>query len=197
MAVIRLERTDWVEAGLNALAIDGVAGLSIDKMCTRLKVTKGSFYHHFRNRGEYVAAILARWELEAVDEYIAEARPIGDPSERISRLCNRLIERVDLVFRELGVIRSSTDPGVAASLARVSRQRLSFLGETCAELGLAGDRARRAAAFLYSAYSGMLQLISACPDWLGDGDGLRRYIREVNGALIVAVKGWGRFGAPE
>ena len=46
----RHKREDWLEQGLAVLVQAGVEALTIDGMCQRLGVTKGSFYYHFQNR---------------------------------------------------------------------------------------------------------------------------------------------------
>lgn len=47
--------------GLDILAVHGPNGLTIDALCTRLACTKGSFYHHFRNREQFVRDLLEYW----------------------------------------------------------------------------------------------------------------------------------------
>ena len=43
----RLSVDDWVQEGFRVLAEDGVKALTLGHLCTRLGVTKGSFYWHF------------------------------------------------------------------------------------------------------------------------------------------------------
>ncbi|MEV0081899.1 TetR/AcrR family transcriptional regulator [Saccharopolyspora sp. NPDC050642] len=40
-------KQDWLDAGLEILADQGVPALTIDRLATKLGLTKGSFYHHF------------------------------------------------------------------------------------------------------------------------------------------------------
>ncbi|MDQ6732181.1 MAG: TetR/AcrR family transcriptional regulator, partial [Actinomycetota bacterium] len=53
-----LSRTDWTEAALLALAHDGLAGVAVQPLARRLGATKGSFYWHFADRAELIAATL-------------------------------------------------------------------------------------------------------------------------------------------
>ena len=48
----------WVREGLTVLAEMGPDGLTIDELCRRLNLTKGSFYHHYANRSMYIKALL-------------------------------------------------------------------------------------------------------------------------------------------
>ena len=43
-------------------ASQGTDALTIDRLARGLGVTKGSFYHHFRNQADYRAALLKYWE---------------------------------------------------------------------------------------------------------------------------------------
>ena len=43
----RLSVDDWVQEGFRVLAEDGVKALTLGQLCSRLGVTKGSFYWHF------------------------------------------------------------------------------------------------------------------------------------------------------
>ncbi len=66
---------DLLGAGLKLLETDSVQQLTIDALCRKLKVTKGSFYHHFKNRADFLERMLEHWvegwtlaSIEAADE---------------------------------------------------------------------------------------------------------------------------------
>jgi AcrR family transcriptional regulator len=44
-----LTKSDWIEHGLRTLASDGANALKSGPMATPLKVSRGSFYWHFRD----------------------------------------------------------------------------------------------------------------------------------------------------
>jgi AcrR family transcriptional regulator len=69
---MRTTRTRWLDEGLTVLASDGVEGLRIDRLATRLGVTKGSFHHHFAGILDYRRALLAHYE-EQTREALAAA----------------------------------------------------------------------------------------------------------------------------
>lgn len=54
----------WLEDGLKILSESGHENLTIDNLCIRLNLTKGSFYHHFKNRQTYIEELLKYWENE-------------------------------------------------------------------------------------------------------------------------------------
>ena len=59
-----LSRSAYFDVALELLAEGGHDGLTIAALCARLGVTKGSFYHHFRDLCAFTDALLAYWEAE-------------------------------------------------------------------------------------------------------------------------------------
>ena len=53
---MRLSRQEWIDAGLKAMARDGVDAVRIERLAAALKVTKGSFYWHFKDRDALLEA---------------------------------------------------------------------------------------------------------------------------------------------
>ena len=58
---VALTREDWIVAAVGALRRGGVDGVRIDVIAHELGVSRGSFYWHFRDRGELLETILSRW----------------------------------------------------------------------------------------------------------------------------------------
>ncbi|HKV18010.1 MAG TPA: TetR family transcriptional regulator, partial [Mycobacterium sp.] len=87
----RLTVDDWVAAGYEILAEDGIAALKIDRLCSRLKVTKGSFYWHFTDIAGYRATLVQAWgELRDEDRrHFADMRDVA-PRERLSHMMSVL-----------------------------------------------------------------------------------------------------------
>lgn len=58
----QLDPDRWVEAAIDVLANDGIAGLRVEVLAKRCGVTKGSFYWHFKDRQALLAAVLEFWK---------------------------------------------------------------------------------------------------------------------------------------
>jgi AcrR family transcriptional regulator len=56
-----LSREDWIRAALKVLEKGGVASVKVDRLATTLRVTRGSFYFHFKGRKDLLAALLDEW----------------------------------------------------------------------------------------------------------------------------------------
>ena len=52
----------WIIAGLHALSSEGIGAVKVEALARQLGLTKGSFYHHFKNRG----ALLERMPMGSV-----------------------------------------------------------------------------------------------------------------------------------
>lgn len=69
-----LSRHDWTLAARDAFVRGGVHAVKVDRLADRLGVTRGSFYHHFRNRADLLAALFELWRTQNVAPFEAIAR---------------------------------------------------------------------------------------------------------------------------
>ena len=78
-----LAREDWLQAALE-LCEEGIDEIKITPLATRLGVTSGSFYWHFKNRRELLDALFVFWEQESTDGLRCATEAFeGAPLERI------------------------------------------------------------------------------------------------------------------
>ena len=59
---VQLDPDRWIEAAIDVLAREGIAGLRVEVLAKRCGVTKGSFYWHFKDRQALLDAVLERWK---------------------------------------------------------------------------------------------------------------------------------------
>jgi AcrR family transcriptional regulator len=84
----RKNKGDWLEGGLKILAKAGLKGLTIDKMALELGVTKGSFYHHFKNVRDFEEQLLGYW----ADQYLSTAGSIPEEEAELLPLLDTIME---------------------------------------------------------------------------------------------------------
>lgn len=148
----RLSREAWLDAGLSILATAGPSGLRIEPVCRALKVTKGSFYWHFRDREDLLDALLDHWhrrETTGLIERVEAQSP--DPEERIRALVNHVTLGAYDVATEVAMRQwAQADARVRAAVAQVDQDRLDFFARQFAAAGFAADDARLRASMLYS-----------------------------------------------
>ena len=62
IATNKLGRSDWTDAAIRTLLSSGIDAVQITRIATELKVSRGSFYWHFSDRGDLLNAILMEWQ---------------------------------------------------------------------------------------------------------------------------------------
>jgi len=70
----QLDRDAWVAGAVEVLAEEGIAGLRVEVLAKRLKVTKGSFYWHFTDRRDLLLAVLSHWKEGRIRDIIKQTR---------------------------------------------------------------------------------------------------------------------------
>jgi AcrR family transcriptional regulator len=171
-----LDRDRWAEAALDALERGGLASVAVEPLARELGVTKGSFYWHFANRQELIAAALDLWVRDHVDRPIAAVAAIEDPRERLRALFGRASGKPPSIFIRL--LDATDEPLVREVVARSAETRVAFMADAFRELGMTRARARRQALLVYSAYVGRAHLARDAPGVVGDVDALARHIAE-------------------
>ena len=166
---VGLSREDWAQAGLDALAEDGLSAVAIDPLARRLGATKGSFYWHFANHDDLIATVLDLWERRDTIEVVAALDALADPRERLITLARLGFGKAARgTDPQAGVLAAASDPRVAPVLARVTHARLQTLERLYRDAGLDKTAARRQARLAYALYVGTVELRRAEP---GEFDG--------------------------
>jgi AcrR family transcriptional regulator len=139
MAVDRLRKPDYFEAGLELLASGGIGAVTISALCYRLGVTKGSFYHHFSSQTVFQDEILAYWATERADQLMPLIEAM-DPIERLEALKRGAVA---LRHESESAIRAwaRTNTAAAATQARVDHDREMHLAGFLADAGIPRERA--------------------------------------------------------
>lgn len=171
-----LTREDWIEAGLAALARDGLAGVAVEPLARRLGATKGSFYWHFAGRDALIAATLERWEQRETAEVIERIRALDDPRQRLAALGRAAYAGAGPGNAHAAVLASASHPRVRPVLRRVTHARLLFLAQLYGDLGVPPDAAPRWARLAYALYLGIGELRRAGPEAGPDGRELDAYL---------------------
>lgn len=153
----RLSYDDWVRRGLDILAEEGAEALKIDRLCKRLNVTKGSFYHHFQNREAFVQALLDHWEHSFTDDIIDQANRYARGEDR-SKALNRITASMKQDTERAVRAWAQWNPLVADRVERIDRKRLAYLGEIIAPLVQVPERAPLIAKLAYAHFLGVQQL---------------------------------------
>ena len=112
---------------------EGFDALCVRSIVERLGVTKGSFYHHFKNWDDFVLGFLDAWEDDQTDRIISLAEQTGTPAERTEsfrRLAARIPHATEAALRAW----SQKNTFVNTALRRVDRRRHSFCARMFTQL---------------------------------------------------------------
>ncbi|MCF6389054.1 TetR/AcrR family transcriptional regulator [Mycobacterium sp. MBM] len=161
----RLTIDDWLQAGYAILAEDGIKALKIDRLCARLKVTKGSFYWHFDGMPSYRAALVDGWR-NLRDDDRSQIEAVGElpPRERLARMMASLVSprhwTLERAMREW----ARSDHTVADSVRAADRRILAAVRTAFEDFGFDADDADLRANATFAAGIGFLHLSDRAPD---------------------------------
>jgi AcrR family transcriptional regulator len=144
-------RAQWLNAGLEALRKGGVGAVRVERLADDVGVTKGSFYHHFRDRGALLEEVLEYWAREMTDAEFERIQTLrGGLAPRLVALAEDVLEkgmgRYDPAVRAW----AREDRKVAAAVALVDRRRIKALAAFFEEGGFAAAEARVRARTFYT-----------------------------------------------
>jgi len=89
----KVDKKQWFVVGLDILEKDGFARITIDNLCTRLEITKGAFYHHFKNIDGYIEALMKYWLNQNTVQIIEDADKLATAKERMEFIGSVVINR--------------------------------------------------------------------------------------------------------
>ncbi len=169
-----LTREAWILAAFRALTKSGPQALKAEPLARDLKVSKGSFYWHFKNIDALKQAMIAHWRQVATAEIIAEiTRSEQAPRAALSRLLVLSVvprsapfggRATEAAIRDWGRYESFVQQAIEA----VDAQRLRFVAGLMEQYGLPPKEAAQKARLLYGALIGLEALSLSGKDHVGD-----------------------------
>ena len=159
----QLDRTAWTAAAIDVLAEEGIAGLRVEVLAKRLKVTKGSFYWHFQDRRDLLMAMLAEWKEGRIRDILKQTRAVpGHELEQIYHVIdvysasrNRRGMQIELAVRDW----ARRDAEAAAIVSEVDDIRLRCARELFLACGVPLEEASSRCMLLYAYVFGISLMI--------------------------------------
>ena len=142
-----LGRDDWIAAARAALIASGIESLKVELLAKTLKVTVGSFYHHFRTRDELLLALLDDWEVRNNDPIFAAvdaARAEGlSPLGQFEALWNAWVYDglYDPAYDAAVRAWSRGSAAVKERVKAIDERRIGLMQEIYTDLGYDAERA--------------------------------------------------------
>ena len=162
----KLGRSDWIRLGLTVLAESGVGAVRVEPLAKRMKMTKGSFYWHFKNRQDLLDALLDEWVEIDTNGIIEQVNQLeADPKTKLMRLFELAIAEHDLLpgiadgsIEKAIRAWATSEPKVAEIIAKVDQKRLNYTQSIFLDIGFSDDEAWVRARLVYYALVGELTI---------------------------------------
>jgi len=178
---VKLLPEDWLNEAFAMLAEGGVDCIKIEVLAKRLKVTKGGFYWHFKNRGDLLSRMLDRWREGRISTIRRQVGRDSAPADTLGYLLGLYTDQtnprgnaIELAVRNW----ARQSDAAAAAIAQVDRERLVAVGGLFRLLGC-DEEAAQARAYLFYSYCFGQSLLA-----VGHQDELEQ-IRSLCGRLLV------------
>lgn len=162
----RLKRDDWLDAAFQAAVEHGFDGVRVLVLADTLGVTRGSFYWHFKDHADLIAALLQRWrDAERASNQGVQQSASLDPIQDLESLLDAALNhggadlsnmRFELALRSFG----RRDAGVAAMLLEVDQARMALFVGKFARIAPDAKTATDLASLFYLAIVGSFQALS-------------------------------------
>jgi AcrR family transcriptional regulator len=119
------------------LSEHGIESVRVEVLARDLGVSKGSFYWHFRDRGELLEKMLARWEDGELD-WLNVDEGAGAPARWarfIERTANPERMRMEMALRSW----ARGDERVATRVAAIEKRKVRLIADVLRDIGFAGS----------------------------------------------------------
>jgi AcrR family transcriptional regulator len=140
-ATRRLARTDWIAAAIRVMGDSSVEHVRVEKLAVDLGASKGSFYWHFKDRNDLLAAVLEHWRSRStLDVQGRLSREEPDTPARILRLMQlpfhsqAAAQAADLELAIMGWARRSD--AAREAVGAVDAARTAYLAQQFVHLGV-------------------------------------------------------------
>jgi AcrR family transcriptional regulator len=160
----RLAVDDWIQAGYAVLAEEGIKFLKVDRLCSRLGVTKGSFYWHFADIASYRMALVDAWGVSR-DEERRHFETSNDvpPRQRLSQMMATLVDARHWTLERAMREWARTDDAVADSVRAADRRVVAAVRQAFLDYGFDTEEAELRANATFAAGIGFLHLSGPQP----------------------------------
>ncbi len=140
----------WLDAAIKTLITEGMDAVRIDRLATKLNITRGSFYHHYKNRDGLLRAVLDHY-IQINHQSLVAMLPAlkGTPKDKLWTLwtatASQEFRDYDWAIRMWGM----HDPRVAEVLNKIDVKRMEVMIGLFMEMGFNEDEANIRAALAY------------------------------------------------
>ena len=122
----RFSRHDWLSLGTKLLADEGPDALSLERLTEAAGRTRGSFYHHFKGREDFLGGLMDSWRERVIEQASVKFRESSDP-EILRALVRDAPFDFDHAFERAVRRLAVAEPAVSERLAQIDDERIAGL----------------------------------------------------------------------
>ena len=113
---IHPSRQKFIQAAIALVREQGYAATSVDDICTRAGIGKGSFFHHFKSKEELLLASIEHWNAFTGEAFRTAAyRGLPDPRDRVLGYVDLRVDLLDRPIAEFSCLLGTLVQEVYAS----------------------------------------------------------------------------------
>src|SRR5436190_9637920 len=165
----RLTRTAWLDGAAAAIAEGGFDNVRVLTLAKRLRVTRGSFYWHFKDHAEFIVSFLDRWRDRRLSELDYLSKSGGDGKSELRHVFRQVLSeparatrqmRIELAVRDF----ARRESYAAKIVADVDRARIDHCARLIAQAIPDKQRAWDLALLVYVATIGGRVVLTSSRD---------------------------------
>jgi len=175
-----LDRDAWIRGAIAILAEHGAERLRVEVLATRLGVTKGSFYWHFKDRRDLLDAVLEFWKAGRIRDIRKQTQ--AEPGQEAAALRHTIEVYASARNRKGIAIEAAVrdwarhDPRAVAVVEEVDAERLACSCRLFLACGLPPGEAQARSVLLYAYVFGVS--LMRCGSFSSDMVSLKAWIAE-------------------
>lgn len=157
MDIPSLTPDDWLNLALSELKTHGYSALKAQPLAKKLKVTRGSFYHHFESLEVFHVAVIDHWSKCTSGSIIQAAKAAKDPHQALDELLQKTLrsgEELERAIRSWSTVQDF----VAKAVEKVDQERIKAAERLLIDSEVPRSTASARAKLLYWAAIGRLML---------------------------------------
>jgi AcrR family transcriptional regulator len=156
----KISKEDWLTTALTALSTQGEEAIRIDKLCKELSVSKGSFYHHFKNIDDFIVQLMTYWEkgmTESIIETTEKEISFDKKVEKLNELVSKEDHEMEVKIRAWGL----RNEKVKKLIEGVDLKRIEYLKGLYLQQGNKNSIASDFATLEYALFVGLQHVFEA------------------------------------
>lgn len=159
-------KEQWIKGAFRVLTEKGLSRMTIDVLAADLNLTKGSFYHHFKNMAVFRVDMLEYFESISTTSLIAlvEADESQEPERKLERLIDLAVEPSPPVGLQIAIRAwAMQDLEVRKVQERLDQVRLDYASSLLRQAGCSPEESHARAVHLYLLLVGGRQILPPLP----------------------------------